>query len=79
VTRVVPGVQNHGEVFTRRWVVEVLLDLTGYTADGGLGSLRLVEPFPAGSSSFVIDNHVKHRHSGHSGLFRRLYSDIGNL
>jgi O-methyltransferase involved in polyketide biosynthesis len=29
--------------------------------------------FPRGSSSFVTGNHVKHRHSGHSGLFRRLY------
>jgi hypothetical protein len=31
-------VQNHGEVFTRRWVVEVLLDLTGYTVGRDLVS-----------------------------------------
>lgn len=35
---------NHGEVFTRRWVVALLLDLSGYTADRDLGGLRLLEP-----------------------------------
>lgn len=45
-------VQNHGEVFTRRWVVETLLDLTGYTADRDLGSLRLIEP-SCGSGAFL--------------------------
>lgn len=44
--------QNYGEVFTRRWVVETLLDLTGYTADLDLGALRLVEP-SIGSGSFL--------------------------
>lgn len=28
---------NYGEVFTRRWVVDTLLDLTGYKADADLG------------------------------------------
>jgi adenine-specific DNA-methyltransferase len=45
-------VQNYGEVFTRRWVVEVLLDLTGYTPDRDLGSLHLVEP-SCGSGAFL--------------------------
>lgn len=44
--------QNYGEVFTRRWVVEVLLDLSGYSADRDLGSLRLVEP-SCGSGAFL--------------------------
>lgn len=35
---------RHGEVFTRRWVVELILDLVGYTADRDLAALRLVEP-----------------------------------
>ncbi len=47
-----PAIQNYGEVFTRRWVVEVLLDLTGYTADRDLGSLHLVEP-SCGSGAFL--------------------------
>lgn len=43
---------NYGEVFTRRWVVEVLLDLAGYTADRDLSSVRLLEP-SCGSGAFL--------------------------
>ncbi|MFB6556446.1 Eco57I restriction-modification methylase domain-containing protein [Streptomyces sp. NPDC056405] len=35
---------EHGEVFTRAWVVELILELLGYTADKDLCDLRLVEP-----------------------------------
>jgi adenine-specific DNA-methyltransferase len=42
----------YGEVFTRPWVVDVLLDLTGYTADRDLGALRLVDP-SCGSGAFL--------------------------
>jgi adenine-specific DNA-methyltransferase len=52
VTLIGPGAQNFGEVFTRRWVVEVLLDLVGYTTDRDLGSLELVEP-SCGSGAFL--------------------------
>lgn len=44
--------QNHGTVFTRRWVVEVLLDLTGYTVDRDLTQLHLLEP-SCGSGAFL--------------------------
>ncbi|SNU01062.1 TaqI-like C-terminal specificity domain-containing protein [Ruaniaceae bacterium KH17] len=44
---------EYGEVFTRRWVVETILDLVGYTADRDLGSLRLVEP-SIGSGAFLV-------------------------
>lgn len=43
---------NYGEIFTRRWVVDVLLDITGYTADRDLGSLHLLEP-SCGSGAFL--------------------------
>jgi adenine-specific DNA-methyltransferase len=52
VTVAAPEGQNYGEVFTRRWVVEVLLNLTGYTADRDLGSLQLMEP-SCGSGAFL--------------------------
>jgi len=52
VTVEAPGIRNYGEVFTRRWVVEVLLDLTGYTTDRDLSQLRLLEP-SCGSGSFL--------------------------
>jgi adenine-specific DNA-methyltransferase len=45
-------VQNFGEVFTRRWVADVLLDLTDYTPERDLGSLRLLEP-SSGSGAFL--------------------------
>ena len=45
--------QNFGEVFTRRWVVDTLLDLTGYTTDRDLGALTAVEP-SAGSGAFLL-------------------------
>ncbi|MEA5119487.1 MAG: Eco57I restriction-modification methylase domain-containing protein, partial [Propionicimonas sp.] len=44
--------RNYGEVFTRRWVVDTLLDLTGYTVDRDLGALLAVEP-SAGSGAFL--------------------------
>ena len=47
-----PDVRNHGEVFTRRWVVEVLLDLTGYTVNRDLGQVHLLEP-SCGSGAFL--------------------------
>lgn len=46
------GIQNYGTVFTRRWVVDVLLDLTGYTVDRDLGGLHLLEP-SCGSGAFL--------------------------
>ena len=52
MTLVAPGVQNHGEVFTRRWVVEVLLDLTGYTTDRDLSRMHQLEP-SCGSGAFL--------------------------
>lgn len=41
-----------GQVFTRRWVVEALLDLAGYTTDRPLESMRLVEP-SVGDGAFL--------------------------
>nr|WP_245218872.1 Eco57I restriction-modification methylase domain-containing protein [Rubellimicrobium aerolatum] len=38
------GVEERGAVFTRREVVDFLLDLAGYTADQDLARLRLLEP-----------------------------------
>lgn len=39
-----PDVGDYGKVFTRRWVVDLILDLAGYTADRDLGGLTAVEP-----------------------------------
>ncbi|MFP5489588.1 MAG: Eco57I restriction-modification methylase domain-containing protein, partial [Acidimicrobiia bacterium] len=47
-----PPAGEYGEVFTRRWVVELILDLAGYTADRDLASMVAVEP-SCGSGAFV--------------------------
>jgi adenine-specific DNA-methyltransferase len=44
---------EHGEVFTRRWIVDLILDLTGYTADRDLGGLMAVEP-SCGAGAFLV-------------------------
>jgi adenine-specific DNA-methyltransferase len=44
--------ENYGEVFTRQWVVDLLLDLTGYTVDRDLGALNLLDP-SCGSGAFL--------------------------
>jgi adenine-specific DNA-methyltransferase len=44
---------DHGEVFTRRWVVDLILDLVGYTPDRDLATQVLVEP-SCGTGAFVV-------------------------
>jgi adenine-specific DNA-methyltransferase len=44
---------NHGEVFTRRWVAELILDLAGYSVDAALGSKVIVEP-SCGTGGFLV-------------------------
>lgn len=44
--------QEHGEVFTRRWVVDLILDLVGYRADRDLVGMKAVEP-ACGSGAFL--------------------------
>ncbi len=43
---------EHGEVFTRKWVVELILDLVGYTVDRDLAQLLAVEP-ACGTGAFL--------------------------
>lgn len=45
--------QEYGAVFTRRWVVELILDLAGYTADRDLLALRAIEP-ACGDGAFLV-------------------------
>jgi adenine-specific DNA-methyltransferase len=52
VTSADPTTQSYGAVFTRRWVVDVLLDLTGYKDDRDLGGMHLLEP-SCGSGAFL--------------------------
>lgn len=47
-----PGA-DYGEVFTRRWVVDLILDLAGYTPDKDLASQTLIEP-SCGTGAFLV-------------------------
>jgi hypothetical protein len=45
-------IRLQGEVFTRLWVAELILDLAGYTADKDLATLRAIEP-ACGEGAFL--------------------------
>ena len=47
------GGADYGEIFTRRWIVELILDLVGYTSDQDLALRTLVEP-SCGTGAFLI-------------------------
>lgn len=47
------GVEERGAVFTRREVVDFILDLSGYTPDRPLHTMRLLEP-SVGEGDFLI-------------------------
>jgi len=44
---------EHGEVFTRRWVVDLMLDLIGYVPEADLGAKVIVEP-SCGCGAFLL-------------------------
>jgi hypothetical protein len=45
--------EKNGVVFTKRWVVELMLDLAGYRPEADLGALVAVEP-AVGDGSFLV-------------------------
>lgn len=48
-----PSKVEHGAVFTRRWVVELILDLAGYKADTDLFAKMALEP-ACGDGAFLV-------------------------
>ena len=50
--------ENNGEVFTRTWVVNMMLDMCGYHASGGLAQKRILEP-SSGDGRFMVE--IVHR------------------
>lgn len=51
--RLVPGGEPRGVVYTRSWVVDLILDLSGYRAEEDLVSRYAVEP-SAGEGAFLL-------------------------
>ena len=50
---VIPPREKRGVIYTKPWVVNLMLDLAGYTPDADLGAMVAVEP-AAGDGSFLI-------------------------
>lgn len=48
-----PAAEKTGAVYTRRWTVDLILDLAGYTSDTDLVSVLAVEP-SAGEGAFLV-------------------------
>ncbi len=65
---------DHGEVFTRPWVVDMILDLVGYTVDIDLGSRVIVEP-SCGSGAFL--GRIAARVASSAKLHGRPLSELG--
>ena len=45
--------RHHGEVYTQRWVVDLILDLVGYTDNDDLSQRRLLDP-ACGGGAFMV-------------------------
>lgn len=48
-----PVATDYGEVFTRRWVVELILDLCEYTPDRDLAEIKVIDP-SCGTGAFFV-------------------------
>ena len=75
----VAGSESRGAVFTRREVVDFILDLTGYTADKPLHKFRVLEP-SMGQGDFltpVIDRLLE-AYQRDTGSRRDVVADLGN-
>jgi len=51
-SRAVSSIETKGVVYTKRWVVELLLDLAGYRSENNLVDALAVEP-SAGDGAFL--------------------------
>ena len=64
---------EHGEVFTRRWVVDLILDLVGYRPEADLGASTIVEP-ACGCGAFLLP--IVERLSESCALHGRVLADL---
>ena len=66
---------THGEVFTRRWVVDLILDLAGYRTTEDLGASVIVEP-ACGAGAFLVP--IVERLAESCTEHRRSVADMGS-
>jgi Eco57I restriction-modification methylase/TaqI-like C-terminal specificity domain len=72
------GVESRGAVFTRREVVDFILDLAGYTADKPLHRAKLLEP-SMGHGDFLLPaiDRLFESYQRHGGDRRNIVKDLG--
>ena len=66
---------THGEVFTRRWVVDLILDMAGYRAVDDLGVSVIVEP-ACGTGAFLVP--IVERLAQSCARYGRPLTDMGS-
>ena len=66
----------HGEVFTRRWVVDLILDLVGYRPEADLGASTIVEP-ACGCGAFLLP--IVERLSESCAIHGRVLTDLDDV
>lgn len=69
------GGENHGAVFTKSWVVDLMLDLSDYRSERDLALVRLMEP-SCGDGAFLL--RIVKRLSISLQLHGRLLSEASN-
>ena len=67
---------THGEVFTRRWVVDFILDMAGYRAADDLGGSVIVEP-ACGTGAFLVP--IVERLAQSCARYGRSLTDMGSV
>jgi hypothetical protein len=71
------SVTDRGAIFTRREVVNFILDLTGYTADRPLHSLRLLEPsFGVGDFLIPVVDRLMTAYKQHVSIHSRNFEEL---
>jgi type I restriction-modification system DNA methylase subunit len=70
------GIEARGAIFTRREVVDFILDLTGYTVDRPLHTLRLLEP-SFGDGDFLLPVIDRLLAAAERAGVRQLYPALG--
>ncbi len=73
------GVESRGAIFTRREVVEFILDLAGYTTDKPLHRARILEP-SMGHGDFLLPaiDRLFESYLRESGVRKDIVKDLGN-
>jgi len=72
------ALESKGVVYTKRWVVELLLDLAGYKSETNLADSVAVEPAAGGSDAVVRNCFCPHKNKLEISKCRRRNFELCN-